>query len=51
MTKQIIITTAETQDLDELSEDDPSVRKVIYNGKVYLLRPGRTYTLTGQEIQ
>lgn len=51
MTKQIIITTAETQDLDELSEDDPSVRKVIYNGKVYLLRPDKTYTLTGQEIQ
>lgn len=29
----------------------PSTRKIIYNGQVYILREGRTYTLTGQEIK
>ena len=28
-----------------------ATRKVIYNGQVYILREGRTYTLTGQEIK
>ena len=26
-------------------------RKVIYNGKVYVLQEGKSYTLTGQEIK
>ena len=29
----------------------PTTRKIIYNGQVYILREGRTYTLTGQEIK
>lgn len=29
----------------------PAVRKVIYNGQVYILREGKTYTLTGVEIK
>jgi M6 family metalloprotease-like protein len=29
----------------------PAVRKVMYNGQVYILREGKTYTLTGVEIK
>ena len=51
MTKQVIITTASEQALDEVTNDDPSIRKVIYNGQLYILRTGNTYTLTGTEIK
>ena len=51
MTKQVIVTTADEQALDEVTNDDPSIRKVIYNGQVYILRVGNTYTLTGTEIK
>lgn len=51
MTKQIIITTADEMGVDEVSEDAPGTRKIIYNGKVYILQEGNTYTLTGKEIK
>ena len=51
MTKQIIITTASEQALDATTDDDaPGTRKIIYNGKVYILQSGQTYTLTGKEV-
>lgn len=36
--------------LEQTETAAPAVRKVIYNGQVYILREGKTYTLTGQEI-
>jgi len=51
MTKQIIITTADEMGVDEVAEDAPGTRKIIYNGKVYILREGQSYTLTGSEIK
>ena len=50
MTKQIIVTTASEQAIDAASEDDPNIRKIIYNGKVYIVQPGQSYTLTGTEV-
>ena len=45
-------TTCENSGTDvENVELAPGTRKIIYNGKVYILREGRTYTLTGQEIK
>ncbi len=45
-------TTCENSGTDvENVELAPSTRKIIYNGQVYILREGRTYTLTGQEIK
>lgn len=37
--------------LEQTETAAPAVRKVIYNGQVYILREGKTYTLTGQEIK
>ena len=51
MTKQIIISTTSEQGIDPITNDNPSIRKVIYNGQVYILRAGNTYTLTGTEIK
>ena len=51
MTKQIIIETATTQDLESAGSTPPDTRKIIYNGKVYILQAGQTYTLTGTEIK
>jgi len=39
------------EDIDQVSEDAPGTRKIIYNGKVYILREGHSYTLTGSEIK
>lgn len=54
MTKQIIIRTDATSAIDMLdssSMGEGGVRRVIYNGRVYILQAGKTYTLTGQEIE
>ena len=32
-------------------ESSPAVRKILYRGQVLILRNGKTYTLTGQEIR
>ena len=37
--------------LEQTETAAPAVRKVIYNGQVYILREGKTYTLTGVEIK
>lgn len=37
--------------LEQTEVAAPAVRKVIYNGQVYILREGKTYTLTGVEIK
>ena len=36
---------------DNVEAEQPGARKIIYNGKVYILREGQTYTLTGSEIK
>lgn len=51
MTKQIIITTDSAEGLYTTSTPSQTTRKVIYNGKVYILQVGNTYTLTGQEVK
>ena len=52
MTKQIIITTAATEALEQATDQlAPNTRKVIYNGKVYILQEGHSYILTGTEIK
>ena len=53
MTKQIIIKTEDAEGMDEvvLNENAPETRKVIYNGQVYILQAGNSYTLTGTEIK
>ncbi len=50
MTKQIIITTASGQGLEDLQDGEATPRKIIYNGQVYILRSGHSYTLTGTEV-
>ena len=37
--------------MDNVEVEQPAARKIIYNGKVYILREGQTYTLTGSEIK
>ena len=52
MTKQIVITTDYEQGVDEVSDNaSTAIRKIIYNGQVYILRSGHTYTLTGTEVK
>ncbi len=41
---------AETQGLENIASDT-GVRKIIYNGQVYIVREGKTYTLTGSEVR
>lgn len=36
---------------DNVEAEQPGTRKIIYNGHVYILREGQTYTLTGSEIK
>ena len=50
MTKQILISTSEEQGLNPITNDHSATRKIIYNGRVYILQEGQTYTLTGAEI-
>lgn len=50
MTKQIIITTASEQGMETTSDPSMQTRKIIYNGKVYILQAAHSYTLTGKEI-
>lgn len=51
MTKQIIITTDASEGVEEVSDGtSDGMRKVIYNGKVYILQEGHSYTLTGKEV-
>ena len=50
MTKQILISTSEEQGLNPITNDHSATRKIIYNGRVYILQAGQTYTLTGAEI-
>ncbi len=52
MTKQIIITTADTQDI-VTATNAPSaiVRKALRNGRIIILRGDKSYTLTGQEMK
>ena len=50
MTKQILISTSEEQGLNPITNDHSAIRKIIYNGRVYILQEGQTYTLTGIEI-
>lgn len=51
MTKQIIITTDASEGVEEVSDGtSDGTRKVIYNGKVYILQEGHSYTLTGKEV-
>lgn len=42
-------TSVSTSETDTV--DDTSVRKVFRNGQVYILRGGKTYTLTGEEVK
>ena len=51
MTKQILISTSEEQGLNPITNDHSATRKIIYNGRVYILQEGQTYTLTGAEIK
>ena len=37
--------------VENVEAEQPAVRKIIYNGHVYILREGQTYTLTGSEIK
>ena len=39
------------QGVEEVDLPEAGVRKIIYNGQVYFLREGKTYTLTGSEIK
>ena len=47
-----------TTDLDNIEDSNPNSdnltdtpRKVFHNGQVYILRSGKTYTLTGEEVE
>lgn len=52
MTKQIIIKTDVPQGIDETFDNRTQERrKIIYNGRMYILHAGKTYTLTGTEIK
>ena len=52
MTKQIIITTASEQGMNEVpGKASPKTRKIIYNGQVYILQANQAYTLTGTEVK
>lgn len=46
-----LVTEKTGTDIEGVKDDDTSIRKVIYNGKVYILQAGHTYTLTGSEIK
>ena len=37
--------------LESVQTEEPGIRKVIYNGQVYILQEGHTYLLTGQGIE
>ncbi len=43
--------TTQTEALETVQTEEPGIRKVIYNGQVYILQEGHTYTLTGQGIE
>ena len=43
-------TTASGQGLEDLQDGEATPRKIIYNGQVYILRSGHSYTLTGTEV-
>jgi len=52
MTKQIIITTASEQGMNEVPGNaSTKTRKIIYNGQVYILQANQAYTLTGTEVK
>lgn len=41
----------EEEGIENVQREDAKTRKVIYNGQVYILQEGQTYTLTGKEIK
>lgn len=43
--------TTQTEALETVQTEEPGTRKVIYNGQMYILQEGHTYTLTGQGIE
>ena len=43
--------TTQTEALETVQTEEPGIRKVIYNGQVYILQEGKTYLLTGQGIE
>lgn len=52
MTKQIIITTADTQDIETATNDRSAIiQKTISNGVIVIERGGKTYTTCGQELR
>ena len=40
-----------SQAIDQVEDSSPAIRKIIYNGQVYILQEGKTYLLTGQGIE
>jgi len=52
MTKQIIITTADAQDIGTITDAPlPNVRKALRNGTLVIERGNKTYTTCGQELR
>ena len=42
----------ETNALDDINDDSgTTIRKILQNGKIYILRGGKTYTVEGQEVR
>ena len=39
------------QGVENTAAENTGVRKIIYNGQVYIVREGKTYTLTGSEVK
>ncbi len=46
-----VYVSMDQQGVEEVDLPETGVRKIIYNGQVYFLREGKTYTLTGSEIK
>ena len=52
MTKQILITTASTQGVDQVTNSPQKARKVIMNGQLCIVHPdGRIFSALGSEIK
>jgi len=48
---KIVQAPAVTTDVDQTSAEQPAFRKVLIDNKVYILREGEVYTVTGQKVQ
>ena len=55
VTRDMIVTATyklyDPTDINDVQSDDVQSAKVLRNGQIYILRGGKTYTITGQELR